>query len=137
MFPAWYLSVQKRIRVSRGLVPPPKDDDDDDDDGAGVFADSFANGGIEAAMEEPQPSEPSSLLQELLPPFPAGSVLAPLSSSFVLPPDSDRVATRLKARKRAFDRQHARLDPYPTFDIEREYTFEFFQQQGDVLALAV
>jgi hypothetical protein len=68
-------------------------------------------GGIKAVMEEPQPSEPSLLLQDYCRPSLPG-------------PSSCRCHRRS-------------CDLYPTFDIEREYTFEFFQQQGDVLALAV
>ena len=90
------------------------DDDDESADGRG--------GSIEAAMEEPQPSDPSSLLRELLLPRPDS-----VGRSFELPADSDRVARRVKARKRAFDGLRARGDASPTFDPDREYTFEFFQ----------
>jgi hypothetical protein len=51
-------------------------------------------------MEEPQPSEPSLLLQDYCRPFPLGPSSRRL---FVLPPDSNNVATRFKAHKRAFN----------------------------------
>merc|ERR1719310_877283 len=43
------------------------------------------------------------------------------------PSDSDGVAARIKGRKRAFDKLHADRSTGPTFDTEKEYTFEFFQ----------
>jgi len=111
-------TASSRSRRGRGGGTGPVGDGDDDDD------DASADGGgsIEAAMEEPQPSDPSSLLRELLLPRPES-----VGRSFELPADSDRVARRVKARKRAFDGLRARGDASPTFDPDREYTFEFFQ----------
>jgi hypothetical protein len=115
-------TVSSRSRRGRaGGTGPDGDGGDDDDDGDD---DASADGGdsIEAAMEEPQPSDPSSLLRKLLVPRPES-----VGRSFELPADSDRVARRVKARKRAFNGLRAQGDASPTFDPDREYTFEFFQ----------
>ena len=61
----------------------------------------WANESIENEINEPQPSDPSSLLQQLL---------HSSKAEYSLPPDSDRIATRVKARKRAFDMVRARQD---------------------------
>ena len=78
----------------------------------------WANESIENEINEPQPSDPSSLLQQLL---------HSSKAEYSLPPDSDRIATRVKARKRAFDMVRARQDTSLVFDPNRLYTFEFFQ----------
>ena len=77
----------------------------------------WANESIENETNEPQPSDLSSLLQQLL----------HSKAEYSLPPDSDRIATRVKARKRAFDMVRARQDTSLVFDPNRLYTFEFFQ----------
>ncbi|KAL7533285.1 hypothetical protein ACHAXR_005143 [Thalassiosira sp. AJA248-18] len=74
-----------------------------------------ADESIEATMSEPQPSDPSSLLQNLS------------GTSTTIPPDSDCITTRIKTRKRAFDKLYARRNNTHTFDPNSEYTFEFFQ----------
>mmetsp|Transcript_5343 Transcript_5343/g.11679 ORF Transcript_5343/g.11679 Transcript_5343/m.11679 type:complete len:431 (+) Transcript_5343:135-1427(+) len=74
-----------------------------------------ADESIEAEMSEPQPSDQSSLIQEL-----------PTASSEIVP-DSDSIKTRMKSRKRIFDKLHASGCKTPTFDPNAEYTFEFFQ----------
>jgi hypothetical protein len=73
---------------------------------------------IENEINEPQSSDPTSVLQHLL---------HSKTEYYSLPPDSDCIATRVKARKRAFDILRVRQDTTPTFDPNRVYTFEFFQ----------
>ena len=81
---------------------------------------AFADDSIEDTMYEPQPSDPTSLLQEL-----HQSDDESLLST--LPSDSDNITTRIKTRKRAFDKLHSTRCKTPTFDTKSEYTFEFFQ----------
>lgn len=78
---------------------------------------STAGENIEAALSEPQPSDPASLIQELL----------HSGGKSTIPHDSDCIATRIKNRKRVFDKLHANHGKVPTFDPNSEYTFEFFQ----------
>jgi len=88
--------------------------DEANDDSIGSAGES-----IEAALSEPQPSDSSSLalVQELL----------HSGAKSKIPPDSDCITTRIKNRKRAFDKLHAIRSKIPTFDPNSEYTFEFFQ----------
>jgi hypothetical protein len=77
----------------------------------------WADESIENEINEPQPSNPTSVLQHLL----------HSKTEYSLPPDSDCIATRVKARKRAFDKLRVRQDTSLAFDPNRVYTFEFFQ----------
>lgn len=70
-----------------------------------------ADESIESELSEPQPSDSSSLLHNLE----------------TVPPDSDSVRTRIKNRKKTFDKLYANHDKTITFDPNSEYTFEFFQ----------
>ena len=76
-----------------------------------------ADQSIEDDMCEPQPSDPSSLMQ----------VLHQSNGKTSLPSDSDNTTTRIKSRKKAFDKLFASRNKLPTFDTETEYTFQFFQ----------
>jgi hypothetical protein len=78
----------------------------------------WADESIENEINEPQSSDPTSVLQHLL---------HSKTEYYSLPPDSDCIATRVKARKRAFDILRVRQDTTLTFDPNRVYTFEFFQ----------
>mmetsp|Transcript_36790 Transcript_36790/g.82761 ORF Transcript_36790/g.82761 Transcript_36790/m.82761 type:complete len:459 (-) Transcript_36790:313-1689(-) len=82
----------------------------------GEDRDSRADETLEMSLEEPRPSDPASLLNDLA----AGGFTT-------LPSDSDGAAARIKTRKRAFDKLHADRSTGPTFDTGKEYTFEFFQ----------
>ena len=82
-----------------------------------------ADESLEAGIYEPQPSHPSSLLQDLI--NSEGEAMAGMA--FTLPPDSNKIATRTKHRKRAYDKLFAKSIKTPTFDIHTEYKFEFFQ----------
>ena len=78
--------------------------------------DGTADENIEAPISEPQPSNPTSLIQNLV------------DNAFIkLPPDSNNITTRIKTRKRAFDKLDASQSKTPTFCDTKEYTFEFFQ----------
>lgn len=78
--------------------------------------DGTADENIEAPISEPQPSHPTSLIQNLV------------DNAFIkLPPDSNNITTRIKTRKRAFDKLDASQSKTPTFCDTKEYTFEFFQ----------
>ena len=69
---------------------------------------------LEDTLHEPQsPSDPSSLIQALF--------------HATLPPDSNCITTRIKRRKRAFNKLYASRSKTPKFDPDSEYTFEFFQ----------
>ena len=76
-----------------------------------------ADQSIEDDVCEPQPSDPSSLLQ----------VLHQSNDKASLPSDSDNTTTRIKIRKKAYDKLFASRNKQPTFDTETEYTFQFFQ----------
>ena len=72
-----------------------------------------ADQSIEDDMCEPQPSDPSSLMQ----------VLHQSNDKASLPFDSDNTTTRIKSRKKAFDKLFASRNKKTTFDTETEYTF--------------
>ena len=76
-----------------------------------------ADQSIEDDMCEPQPSDPSSLMQ----------VLHQSNDKASLPSDSDNITTRIKTRKKVFDKLYASRNKQPTFDTDTEYTFQFFQ----------
>ena len=76
-----------------------------------------ADQSIEDDMCEPQPSDLSSLMQ----------VLHQSNDKASLPSDSDNITTRIKSRKKAFDKLYASRNKQPTFDTDTEYTFQFFQ----------
>lgn len=76
-----------------------------------------ADQSIEEDVCEPQPSDLSSLMQ----------VLHQSNDKASLPFDSDNTTTRIKSRKKAFDKLFASRNKQPTFDTDTEYTFQFFQ----------
>lgn len=76
-----------------------------------------ADQSIEDDICEPQPSDPSSILQ----------VLHQSNDKASLPSDSDNTTTRIKTRKKAYDKLYASRNKEPTFNTETEYTFQFFQ----------
>lgn len=67
---------------------------------------------LEDPVEEPLASDPTSLMQAV----PGASLGATKS-----------VAARIKARKKAFNQLAAKKANDPVFDLNKEYTFEFFQ----------
>jgi len=68
---------------------------------------------MEDYIEEPSASDMASLLQTL--------------EKNVSDDKSSAVSTRMKARKRAFNHIAAKHAPEPVFDLQKEYTFEFYQ----------
>lgn len=70
---------------------------------------------LENDLQEPLPSDPSSFIKML----PHASI-----GKRALSPD---VKTRIKERKRAFDKLYSSGDKEPSFCTESEYCFEFFQ----------
>ena len=78
-----------------------------------VICDDGKTGSMERDMSEPDQSDPKSLHQHLTKPC--------------RPRKGTDIKARIKARKKAFDRNFARKDMEPKFDPSKEYTFEFFQ----------
>lgn len=78
-----------------------------------VVCDDANSEGIERDMGEPDQADPKSLHQHLTKPC--------------RPEKGTDTKARIKARKKAFDRNFARKDMGPKFDPSKEYTFEFFQ----------
>ena len=78
-----------------------------------VICDDGKKGSMERDMSEPDQSDPKSLHQHLTKPC--------------RPRKGTDIKARIKARKKAFDRNFARKDMEPKFDPSKEYTFEFFQ----------
>ena len=78
---------------------------------------------LEDTINEPQPSDPSSLIQALFHTGDKGNTC----KATILPPDSNCITTRIKRRKRAFNKLYASRSKTPKFDPDSEYTFEFFQ----------
>jgi len=72
---------------------------------------------IELPMTEPDPADPRSLHQCLL----------RSGNNQSLPKSSGTTQSRMKARKKAFDRNFSRKEQEPRFDPNKEYSFEFFQ----------
>ncbi len=72
---------------------------------------------LEIDLQEPLPSDPSSFIKML----PQASI-----GKRALSHDAD-VKTRIKERKRAFDKLYSSGDKEPSFCTESEYCFEFFQ----------
>lgn len=72
---------------------------------------------LEIDLQEPLPSDPSSFIKML----PQASI-----GKRALSHDAD-VKTRIKERKRAFDKLYSSSDKEPSFCTESEYCFEFFQ----------
>jgi hypothetical protein len=77
---------------------------------------------IEDNIYEPQASNPSSTIQSLIKSG-AGEIIGVSSVC----PDKSSVAHRIKSRKKAFDKLFAQSIKVPTFDVNKEYVFEFFQ----------
>lgn len=79
---------------------------------------------MEDAIEEPHASDPTSLLQAV-----PGSTSDTCTNSTSKNDTTHKssVAARVKARKKAFNHLSAQQAPDPTFDLDKEYTFEFFQ----------
>lgn len=71
---------------------------------------------------EPQASHQSSLIQTIIRSG-AGESIGLLST----PLDKTSVSSRTKTRKKAFDKIFSHHIKTPTFDVDKEYTFEFFQ----------
>lgn len=87
--------------------------------------DYFLYGGadetIEDGIHEPNPSDRSSILQDMKN---SGGAEA---AGVVFPADSTSITRRTKNRKKAFDKLYGHRTKIPTFDMDAEYTFEFFQ----------
>mmetsp|Transcript_1611 Transcript_1611/g.3451 ORF Transcript_1611/g.3451 Transcript_1611/m.3451 type:complete len:463 (-) Transcript_1611:32-1420(-) len=80
---------------------------------------------MEDAMVEPYPTDSQSLHQDLLK---CNNIPLPLLQPQSLPTGTSKsVQSRIKARKKAFDKNYARRQKTPYFDTSKEYTFEFFQ----------
>ena len=82
-----------------------------------VIYDDWNSQGIERDMREPDQADPESLHQHLTKPCSGKSS----------PKKETDIKARIKARKKAFDRNFARKDMKAKFDPGKEYTFEFFQ----------
>jgi hypothetical protein len=94
------------------LVQPTKD----------LTSNPMADEIIEENICEPQATEESSIMQSIITSG-AGDQIG-MSTS---PPENKSVSSRIKTRKRAFDKIFAANIKTPTFDTSKEYTFEFFQ----------
>lgn len=77
---------------------------------------------IEHNISEPNASDQSSIMQSL-----TECDAAQSSGMSTLPTDNSSTSSRIKRRKRAFDKVFSFNLKTPTFNTDREYTFEFFQ----------
>jgi hypothetical protein len=77
---------------------------------------------IEDNICEPQASDESSIIQSII-----ASGAGDQIGMSTPPSESNYVSSRIKARKRASDKIFAAKIKTPTFDTNKEYTFEFFQ----------
>jgi len=77
---------------------------------------------IEDDRYEPQASHQSSLIQTIISSGVGESI--GLAST---PLDKTPVSSRIKTRKKAFDKIFSHRIKTPSFDVNKEYTFEFFQ----------
>ncbi|KAL3793817.1 hypothetical protein HJC23_006177 [Cyclotella cryptica] len=81
-----------------------------------------ADESIEGNIHEPQQSDQSSIMQSLISSDREGLIGISSASS-----GKTSVASRMRSRKRAFDKIFSDSIKRPTFDVDKEYTFEFFQ----------
>ncbi|KAL7475981.1 hypothetical protein ACHAW6_001872 [Cyclotella cf. meneghiniana] len=82
-----------------------------------------ADENIEVNIHEPQRSDQSSIMQSFVSSDTGESIgISSASSS-----ENSSVASRMRNRKRAFDKIFSDSIKTPTFDVDKEYTFEFFQ----------
>lgn len=78
--------------------------------------------GIEDDLREPKASDHSSMIQSII-----TSGTGKLIGIHSTPSDKTSQISRIRTRKRAFDKINAQNIKTPTFDLDKEYTFEFFQ----------
>jgi hypothetical protein len=82
-----------------------------------------ADESIEANIHEPQRSDQSSIMQSFI----SSDTGESIGISSALSSGKTSVASRMRYRKRAFDKIFSDSIKTPTFDVDKEYSFEFFQ----------
>ena len=75
---------------------------------------------IEEEVQEPPANDASSIMQVLPPEFGGGG-------SHLVSSKNSSVASRMSARKKAFNAVSATKSKIPCFSLDQEYTFEFYQ----------